>query len=123
MKNELNPLSAEQEFFSALIASKIQALDELLVDDFILVDVMRGAEITKPELLAAVASGQVRFEAIEPSGARVRNFGGTAIVNGRTEMRGRARGIRHLPCAAGTRMCMWSSKEDCGWLRRRERKL
>jgi hypothetical protein len=90
MKNELNPLSAEQEFFSSLIASKIQALDELLVDDFILVDVMRGAEITKPELLAAVASGQVRFEAIEPSGARVRNFGGTAIVNGRTEMRGRA---------------------------------
>jgi hypothetical protein len=41
MKNELNPLVAEQEFFDALIAGKIEALDELLVDDFILVDVMR----------------------------------------------------------------------------------
>jgi Domain of unknown function (DUF4440) len=90
MKNELDPLLAEQEFFGALISGKIEVLDELLVDDFILVDVMRGAEITKPELLAAVGSGQVRFETIEASGARVRNFGATAIVNGRTEMRGRA---------------------------------
>jgi hypothetical protein len=90
MKNEANPLLAEQQFFDALIAGKIEVLDALLVDDFILVDVMRGAEITKPELLAAVASGLVRFEAIQPKGARVRKFGATAIVNGRTEMRGRA---------------------------------
>jgi ketosteroid isomerase-like protein len=90
MTNKLDPLIAEEEFFGALLAGKIQALNELLVDDFILVDVMRGAEISKAELLEAVASGQVKFEAIEPSGARVRNFGATAIVNGRTEMRGRA---------------------------------
>ena len=90
MKDKLDPLVAEQEFFDALIAGEIQMLDQLLVDDFVLVDVMRGAEISKAELLAAVASGQVKFEAIEPSGARVRKFGATAIVNGRTEMRGRA---------------------------------
>jgi hypothetical protein len=89
MKSELNPLVAEQEFFGALIAGKVEALDQLLVDEFILVDVMRGAEITKPGLLAAVASGQAKFEAIEPSETRVRNFGSTAVVNGRTEMRGR----------------------------------
>ena len=90
MTNKLNPLVAEQEFFQALITGKIEALNELLVDEFILVDVMRGAEISKPELLAAVGSGQVKFEAIEPSETRVRQFGPTAIVNGRTEMRGRA---------------------------------
>ena len=90
MKHEIDPLLAEQELFGALISGKIEVLDELLVDDFILVDVMRGAEISKPELLAAVASGQVRFEAIEPKGARVRKFGATAIVIGSTEMRGRA---------------------------------
>jgi uncharacterized protein DUF4440 len=89
MKNELNPLVAEQEFFGALIAGKVEVLDRLLVDAFILVDVMRGGEITKPGLLAAVASGQAKFESIEPSEARVRRFGSTAIVNGRTEMRGR----------------------------------
>jgi hypothetical protein len=56
MKNELNPWVAEQEFFGALIAGKVEVLDHLLVDAFILVDVMRGGEITKPGLLAAVAS-------------------------------------------------------------------
>ena len=89
MKNELDPLAAEQEFFGALIAGKVEVLDQLLIDEFILVDVMRGAEITKPGLLAAVASGQVKFESIEPSETRVRRFGSTAIVNGRTKMRGR----------------------------------
>jgi|SRR6267142_1008967 len=89
MKNELDPLAAEQKFFGALIAGKVEVLDQLLIDEFILVDVMRGAEITKPGLLAAVASGQVKFESIEPSETRVRRFGSTAIVNGRTKMRGR----------------------------------
>jgi hypothetical protein len=89
MKNELDPLAAEQEFFGALLAGKLEVLDRLLVDEFILVDVMRGGEITKAGLLAAVASGQAKFESIEPSEARVRRFGSTAIVNGRTEMRGR----------------------------------
>lgn len=89
MNNELNPLVAEREFFGALIAGKVEVLDQLLVDDFVLVDVMRGGEITKPGLVAAVASGEAKFEGIEPSETRVRRFGSTAIVNGRTEMRGR----------------------------------
>jgi hypothetical protein len=33
MKNELDPLAAEQEFFGALIAGKVEVLDRLLVDD------------------------------------------------------------------------------------------
>ena len=76
MKKELDPLVAEQEFFDALIAGKVEV-------------VMRGGEITKPGLLAAVASGQAKFESIKPSERRVRSFGSTAIVTGRTEMRGR----------------------------------
>jgi hypothetical protein len=92
MSNGLNPLAAEQEFFGALIGGSVDVLQELLVDEFILVDVMRGAEITKAGLLAAVAAAQVKFEVIKPSETRVRNFGSTAIVNGRTEMRGRAGG-------------------------------
>jgi ketosteroid isomerase-like protein len=90
MTIELNALATDREFFAALIGGKLEVLDQLLVDDFILVDVMRGDEISKPALLAAVASGQVKFESIEPADAKVRNFGSTAIVNGRTEMRGRA---------------------------------
>ena len=90
MKAELNALAADREFFAALIGGKIEVLDELLVDDFILVDVMRGGEISKPALLAALASGQVKFESIDAAEGRVRNFGSMAIVNGRTEMRLRA---------------------------------
>lgn len=90
MSDALNPLATEQTFFAALIAGNVSALGELLADEFTLVDVMRGMEISKPALLAALAAGQVKFEAITPSETRVRNFGPTIIVNGRTEMRGQA---------------------------------
>jgi len=36
----------------------------------------------------AVGSGQVKFEAIKPSGSRVRLYPSTAVVTGRTEMSG-----------------------------------
>src|SRR5260370_22144851 len=92
MKNELDPLAAEQEFFGALIAGKVEVLDRLLVDEFILVDGMRGGEITKPGLLAAVASGEAKFSRIEPREKRVRRFGASAIVNVRMEVPGGGRG-------------------------------
>jgi ketosteroid isomerase-like protein len=90
MKRELNALAADRAFFEALISRDAHALDELLTDDFVLIDVLRGGEIPKPALLAAVGAGQVKFEAIEPSENRVRKFASTAIVTGRTQMRGRA---------------------------------
>src|SRR5437773_6517969 len=43
----VNPLSADKRFFNALIASDTQALGRILTDDFILIDVMSGSEITK----------------------------------------------------------------------------
>jgi len=84
----MNPLDADKRFFNALIAGDVQALDHILTDDFILIDVMSGSEITKPAFLTAIGSKQVKFEAIEPADNRVRLYQTTAIITGRTQMKG-----------------------------------
>ncbi|MBV8361781.1 MAG: nuclear transport factor 2 family protein, partial [Deltaproteobacteria bacterium] len=63
------------------------ALDRLLADEFILIDVMRGAEVAKTALMDLVGSGQLRFESITPADIHVRRYGSTSIVSGRTAMR------------------------------------
>jgi ketosteroid isomerase-like protein len=93
MKSQLAPLAAEREFFTSLLKGDVQALDEVLADDCILVDVMRGAEITKQVLLAAVESGQLKFGFIAPADSHVRSYQTTAVVNGRTQMNGLAGGL------------------------------
>src|SRR5262249_44948901 len=89
MEEASGPLAAEREFFTALAEAGLEALDRVLADDFVLVDVMRGAEVTKAALLAALGSGQLRFQAIEPAEQRVRLYRATAVVTGRTRMSGR----------------------------------
>ena len=96
----MNPLAADKRFFNALIAGDVQALNRILADDFILIDVMSGSEITKPAFLAAIGSGQVKFEAIEPADNRVRLDQTTAIITGRTQMKGR---LGDAPFAARSR--------------------
>jgi|SRR5215470_10583766 len=88
MKVLPDPLAADNEFFAALINADVETLDRILVDDFVLVDVMQGAEITKPTLRAAVASAQVEFHSIIPAEQRVRCYGDTAVINGSTYMKG-----------------------------------
>ena len=60
-----------------------------MADDFLLIDVMRGDEITKTALLAAIGSGQLKFEAIDPADSRVRLYQSAAVITGRTRMSGR----------------------------------
>ena len=96
----MNTLDTDKQFFDALIAGDVQALNRILADDFILIDVMSGSEITKPAFLAATGSGQVKFEAIEPADNRVRLYQTTAIITGRTQMKGR---LGDAPFAATSR--------------------
>ena len=63
-------------------------LEALLAEDFSLAD-LSGGVMSKAALIEAVGSRQLRFEAIEPVEATVRLYGPTAIVTGRTKMRGR----------------------------------
>jgi hypothetical protein len=90
MDTKPDPLAADRAFFTALISANLNTLDSLLVEDFLLIDVLTGAEVTKPMLLAAVGSSQVNFDAIEAVESRLRMYAAnTAVVTGRTEMRGR----------------------------------
>jgi uncharacterized protein DUF4440 len=89
MTNASSPLEAERTFFNALLESNTEALDQVLSNDFILIDVMAGAEIPKSALLAVIGSGQLRFDAIEPAEARERRYQATAVLTGRTQMKAR----------------------------------
>ncbi|MFO1475307.1 MAG: nuclear transport factor 2 family protein [Verrucomicrobiota bacterium] len=108
----MNPLDTDKQFFEALIAADTRLLDRLLTDDFILIDVMSGSEIAKPEFLAAVSSGQLRFEAIEAFENRVRLYQATAIINGRTQMKGQLAGA---PFAANSRYTHVFVQEGGAW--------
>jgi ketosteroid isomerase-like protein len=87
MKDEANPLTVDQDFFAALLASNIEKLERILTDDFILIDVMSGSEITKTAMLQVMKSGQLKFDAIERGEPRMRSYGTTAVITGRTQMK------------------------------------
>lgn len=87
---EQEVLAADGDFFTALVGGDEQALDSVLADDFVLVGVNDGVVVPRAALLPLVGQGQLQFDAIEPdrSEVLVRRYGTTAIVVGRTEMRG-----------------------------------
>ena len=87
MNTEQDPVAVDRQFFTWLTEANSDAIDRLLADDFLLIDVMRGGEVPKAALLAVLQSGDLKFERIEPADVRLRSYPGTAIVTGRTKMR------------------------------------
>src|SRR5580704_11471633 len=87
--NELDPLVTDRQFFNALVDGSAEDLDRILADDFVLIEVMGGSEVTKSSLLEAIESGQLKFEAIAPADTRVRLYHTSAVVTGRTQMSAR----------------------------------
>jgi ketosteroid isomerase-like protein len=75
-------------FFAALRSADGPALETLLAPDFVLIDVLRGTEVQRHELIAALGAGLLRFEVITPLGSRTRRYGSTAVVTGETSMSG-----------------------------------
>jgi hypothetical protein len=75
MHDKSDPLAADQQFFRSLLGGDVGALDRILSDDFLLIDVMTGSEVKKPDLLAVLKSGQLKFEAIEPGNLRLATMG------------------------------------------------
>src|SRR5262245_27341913 len=83
-----SPKAVEQDFFTALIEADADRLDKLLADDFLLIDVMTGSAISKASLLELVRARLLRFDEINRIECRVRRYGRTAVITGRTEMWG-----------------------------------
>jgi hypothetical protein len=88
MNDNSEPLAAENQFFTGLLDSNVETLDRVLADDFLLIDVMGGAEIPKAVLLEAIRAGQLKFETIERLGSRVRFYQTAAVITGSTQMSG-----------------------------------
>jgi ketosteroid isomerase-like protein len=87
MTDDDGPLAAERRFFAALVEGDASSLEDVLADDFLLIDVMSGSEIPRAAMLDVLRSGQLKFLSIEPAEARVRRYGQTAVITGRTEMK------------------------------------
>jgi Domain of unknown function (DUF4440) len=114
MDTKMDTLATERAFFSALVSANLDSLDSLLADDFILIDVLNGSEISKPMLLAALGSSQVKFDSIEPVDSRVRAYATTtAVITGRTELRGR---VGEAAFTASSRYTHVFVMQDGGWV-------
>jgi ketosteroid isomerase-like protein len=92
--SEAEVLTAEDAFFAALLDADRPALDRLLAEDFLLIDVLAGQAVTRTALLDLVGSGELVFTQIDrpPGDVSVRQRPGLAVVVGRTRMRMRVPG-------------------------------
>ena len=88
IEQEAEVMSQELRFFKGLITDP-EVVDQILADDFLMIDVFSGSEVTKSEVLTALKAGQLRFEQSSPLRSQVRFYDGTALVTGSTEMSGR----------------------------------
>jgi ketosteroid isomerase-like protein len=82
-------LEVEDAFFDALRRGDAASLADLLVEDFVIVDVMSGGENSGEALVGGIQAGVVVFETVDVLERRVREYGDCAIVVGSTKMRGR----------------------------------
>ena len=71
-----------------------------------------GSEVKKPDLLAVLRSGQLKFEVIEPAESQVRHYGITAVITGRTQMIGR---FGETPFTASSRYTHVFVKDQDQW--------
>jgi ketosteroid isomerase-like protein len=90
MPNADEIVAAEHEFFSSLVSGNVERLEEIVTDDFVIVDVMSGTPAPKEAFVALMGSGELEFQQLEPvtEEALVRFYGETAVSIGRTEMAG-----------------------------------
>jgi ketosteroid isomerase-like protein len=82
------PEEVEKEFFDSLMSADVENLVRVLAGEFVLIDVMTGSEISGQDLVEVVRSAQLRFETIDRTEFKVRTYGTTAVITGRTEMSG-----------------------------------
>lgn len=107
-------VAADRYFFESLISGDCDALGQLMSDDFVMVDVMRGGTVRKDDFLHAIDAGVLSFESIvvaEEEGI-VRSYPGITIIVGRTRMRGR---FADQPFEAASRYTHVFVQSDDGW--------
>jgi Domain of unknown function (DUF4440) len=79
-------LRAEDERFGAMVRGDTTALRSLLADSLTYTHT-DGAQQSKVEFLHSIATGDLRYQSIEPEGRVVRLRGDVGVVTGRSAMR------------------------------------
>ena len=79
------------EAAAALGRNDAAALDRLYSDDWTFVN-PSGAVMTKAQRLAALKSGELKYESISIDEANVRMYGNTAVATGRATVKGQNKG-------------------------------
>ena len=91
---------AEDRFFDALAAGDVARIEDLLHEDFLIVDVMSGGVADRASFLAALRDRLVAFDRVQLVERAGRRYGDSAVIVGRTEMSGTFGGA---PFAAASR--------------------
>jgi ketosteroid isomerase-like protein len=92
--------NAEVRFFAALAAGNVGRIEDLLHEEFLIVDVMSGGVADRASFLAALRDRVVDFDRVQLVERAARRYGDVAVIVGRTEMSGTFGGA---PFAAASR--------------------
>jgi len=103
---------AEDRFFAALLAGDAEGLEELLSDDFLIVDVMSGSVAGRAPFIAALRDGSLKFDAVTLVERDTRRRGDTAIIVGRTQMAGSFAGASFAAASRYTHVLLLE-QDDC----------
>jgi ketosteroid isomerase-like protein len=71
--------------FHAMVQNDLKSLAALLAENLVYMHT-DGVVESKSEFLARLRSGSLRYRSIAPTDVRVRTFGSTAIITGRSQM-------------------------------------
>jgi ketosteroid isomerase-like protein len=82
------PEATEDRFFAALLTGDAAALDGVLTDDFLIIDVMAGSLVARAPFVAAIADGVLGFSRVDVVERQTRRYGDAAVIVGRTAMEG-----------------------------------
>ena len=84
-------LQIERERNQAIISGDAAALDRMTSDDYTFIT-LRGELRTKAEIIRGFKSGSFHYDSRQISDLKVRVYGSTAIVTGRSNQKGRENG-------------------------------
>jgi ketosteroid isomerase-like protein len=110
--------AADARRIAAVVDGNVGALSALLADDLTYTHTTGQVE-NKEQFLAGIASGKLDYQSIQPSEVQVRDYGNSAVMTGRAEMKVNAQGkdlafaIRFTAVwvkgEGGWRMAAWQS--------------
>ena len=111
-------LAVEKQRVDALTHSDFAALDRILSDDLLYTH-SSGVTETKAEYLGQLKAGTLKYVSVEHRETRVRLFGSTALITGKTRIKAVARGqelnndltflIVYVKQKSAWRMVSWQS--------------